>query len=98
MARSYFTVGTRYKCNGEVFIVRELLIDGKLNVENQSFGGLTRTTQSELCEAWARGEIAFEVHGQNTRKSADIPLITEFTIADFERLPAKWRDEARRRL
>ena len=61
MARSRFAVGTRYKRNGEVFIVREILLDGKLNVENQSFGGLTRTTQNELCEAWACGEIAFEI-------------------------------------
>jgi putative transposase len=98
MARSRFTVGTRYKRNEEVSIVRELLVDGKLSVENQSFGGLSRTTQDELSKAWARGEIAFEIHGPNTRKPRDIPLITEFTVADFERLPAKWRDEARRRL
>ncbi len=98
MARSRFTVGTRYKRNGEVFIVHELLLDGKLSVENQSFGGLSRTTQDELSKAWARGEIAFEIHGPNTRKPRDIPLVTEFTVADFERLPAKWRDEARRRL
>jgi hypothetical protein len=98
MARSRFTVGTRYKRNGEVFLVRELLVDGKLSVENQSFGGLAHTTQDELCQAWARGEIAFEIHGPNTRKPRDNPLIIEFTVADFERLPAKWRDEARRRL
>jgi putative transposase len=98
MARSRFTVGTRYKRNEEVFIVRELLVDGKLSVENQSFGGLFHTTQDDLSKAWACGEIAFEIHGPNTRKPRDIPLITEFTVADFERLPAKWRDEARRRL
>ncbi len=98
MARSRFTVGTRYKYNGEVFIVHELLLDGKLSVENQSFGGLSRTTQDELSKAWARGEIAFEIHGPNTRKPGDTPLITEFSIADFEKLPAKWRDEAQRRL
>ena len=98
MARSRFTVGTRYKYNGEVFIVHELLLDGKLSVENQSFGGLSRTTQDELSKTWARGEIAFEIHGPNTRKPRDVPIVTEFTVADFERLPAKWRDEARRRL
>src|SRR5260370_2253951 len=98
MARSRFTVGTRYKRNGEVFLVRELLVDGKLSVENQSFGGLAHTTQDELCQAWARGEIAFEIRGPNTRKPRDVPLVTEFSIADFERLPAKWRGEARRRL
>lgn len=98
MARTRFTVGTRYKYNEEVFIVHELLLDGKLSVENQSFGGLSRTTQDELSKAWARGEIAFEVHGPNTRKLRDIPIVTEFTVADFKRLPAKWRDEARRRL
>ncbi len=98
MARSRFTIGTRYKRNGEVFIVRELLVDGKLSVENQSFGGLAQTTQDELCKAWARGEIAFEIHGPNTRKPRDVPLVTEFSIADFEKLPAKWRGEARRRL
>lgn len=98
MAHSRFTVGTRYKRNNEVFIVQELLVDGKLSVENQSFGGLFHTTQEELSKAWASGEIAFEIHGPNTRKTRDIPLVTEFTVADFQRLPAKWRDEARRRL
>jgi len=98
MARSRFTVGTRYMYNKEVFIVRELLVDGKLNVENQSFGGLTRVSQRELSEAWAQGEIIFEIHGPNTRKPRDVSLITEFTVADFERLPPRWRDEARRRL
>lgn len=98
MARSRFTIGTRYKRNEEVFLVRELLVDDKLSVENQSFGGLFHTTQDELCQAWARGEIEFEIHGPNTRKPRDVPLVTEFSIADFERLPAKWRGEARRRL
>lgn len=98
MARSRFTVGTRYESNKQVFIVRELLVDGKLSIENQSFGGVFHTTQDELSEAWACGEISFEVHGSNTRKPKDVPLITEFTVADFERLPAKWRSEAQRRL
>ena len=98
MARSRFTQGTRYKRNGEVFIVHEVLLEGALSVENQSFGGLIRTTQAELSAAWARGEIAFEIHGPNTRQPRDCPLVTDFTVADFERLPAKWREEAHRRL
>ena len=57
MARSRFTVGTRYKYNEEVFIVHELLLDGNLSVENQSFGGLFRTTQDELRAYPKTGEM-----------------------------------------
>jgi len=88
MARSRFTVGTRYEYNGEIFIVRELLLNGKLSVENQSFGGLVVTTQNKLSVAWTQGKIFFEVHSPKPTRIAerveidDTPL--DLVVVDLE--------------
>ncbi len=63
MARMRFTLGTRYLLQGQVYIVRQMLADNRLLVENQSFGGQVIVTQDDLCAAWARDELRFEVHG-----------------------------------
>ncbi len=97
MARRRFTVGTQYVYKEQIYIVRELLVSERISVENLSFGGRVVMSQNELSEAWARGEIVFEVHGPQTRKLQDSPLATAYKIADFQRLPPKGRDEAWRR-
>lgn len=97
MARMRFTLGTRYLLQGQVYLVRQVLVDRRLVVENQSFGGQATVTQDDLCEAWARGDLRFEVHGPNTRHSSDSPIATTYTFADFQHLPPKLRDEAWRR-
>ena len=63
MARMRFTLGTRYLLQGQVYLVRQVLVDRRVIVENQSFGGQTIVTQDDLCASWARGELRFEVHG-----------------------------------
>jgi putative transposase len=97
MARRRFTVGTQYTYNKQVYIVREMLINLRVSVENLSFGGRVVMSQAELTDAWARGEIVFEVHGPQTQKLRDSPLATAYKIADFKRLPPRGRDEAWRR-
>src|SRR6266566_6715772 len=97
MARRRFTVGTRYIYKEQVYVVREMLVNGGISVENLSYGGRVVMTQNELGEIWARGEITFEVSGPQTRKLQDSPLATAYKIADFQRLPPKGRDEAWRR-
>ena len=94
MARMRFTLGARYLLQGQVYLVRQVLVDSQLVVENQSFGGQVIVTQDDLCAAWARGELRFEVHGPNTRRSSDSPIATAYTFADFQHLPPKLRDEA----
>lgn len=42
-------------------------------------------------------KIQFEVRGQQARTSSDSTVATEYTVADFQHLPAHLRDEARRR-
>ncbi len=97
MARRRFTVGTRYVYKEQVFVVREMLVNGGVSVENLSFGGRVVRTQDELGEIWAQGEITFEVSGPQTKKLPDSPLATAYKIADFQRLPARGRAEAWRR-
>src|SRR5712691_9156814 len=97
MARRRFTVGTRYVYKEQVFVVREMLVNGGVSVENLSFGGRVIMKQDELGEIWARGEITFEVSGPQTKKLQDSPLATAYKIADFQQLPPKGRDEAWRR-
>ena len=97
MARRRFTVGTRYLYKAQVYIVREMLVNGGISVENLSFGGRVVMTQQDLGEIWARGEITFEVSGPQTRKLQDSPLATAYKITDFQQLPPRGRDEAWRK-
>lgn len=97
MAQRRFTVGTRYKYGEEIYIVRELLVEDKVLVENLSFAGRVVRTQIELSEAWAQGKIIFEGHGRQMQKPQGSLLATEYKIADFQRLPISGQDEAWRR-
>ncbi len=76
MARMRFTLGTRYVLQGQVYIVRQVLVDNRLLVENQSFGGQFTVTQEELCAAWACDELRFEVYGPNTQRRSESSLAT----------------------
>jgi putative transposase len=97
MARMRFTLGTRYVLQGQVYIVRQVLVNNRLLVENQSFGGQFTVTQEELCAAWVRDELRFEVHGPNTQRRSESSLATSYTFADFQHLSVKLRNEAWRR-
>ncbi len=97
MARLRFTLGRRYVLQGQVYIVRQVLINNQLVVENQSFGGSFTTTQDALCIAWAQGNLQFEVQGPNIQHNSHHPVTTSYTFADFQHLPLDRRDEAWRR-
>ncbi|GAB4192776.1 MAG: hypothetical protein OHK0022_07140 [Roseiflexaceae bacterium] len=97
MGRVYVTVGTRYLRNAQVFLICQILVDERLIVENQSFGGQFMLTRAELVTAWEQGEIQFEVPTGLARTSPHHRVATEYTIADFQHLPEHLRDEARRR-
>src|SRR5262245_22925511 len=97
MGRLRFTIGTRYLCRGQVYVVRQLLVEGRLVIENQSFGGLTTITYDELIELWSQGDLRFEVVGSNAKQASGSPLATSYTFADFQQLPAEQRDIAWRR-
>ena len=97
MARLHLTVGTRYEQGAQVYVVRQLLPDDRLLVENQSFGGQAIHTRDEVSAAWASGALVFEVHGARTRPSPTSSLATSYTIADIAHLPETQRAEAWRR-
>jgi len=96
MARLRFTLGTRYLCQGQVYVVRQVLVGGQLQIENQSFGGLLVRPYLDLVSDWAQGALRFEVPAPLARPSSE-PLATEYTHADFQQLPAELREEAWRR-
>jgi putative transposase len=98
MARIYFDIGRRYLLQGQVYVVRQKLLQGKLLVENQSFGGLITTSYEELCAAWGRNDLQFEVNdGPHVRRRPEEALATGYTLADFQHLPPHHRQEAWRR-
>ncbi len=97
MARIRFAVGTRYLLNEQVYIVRQLLVDNRLLVENQSFGGQLTVSYDDLCAAWGRGEVRFEVQGRHVRTSPDRPISLEYSVSDLQGLPEPVREETWRR-
>ncbi|MBZ0283500.1 MAG: DDE-type integrase/transposase/recombinase [Anaerolineae bacterium] len=97
MSRLHITVGTRFLLNQQVMAVCEVLPDRKFILENQSFGGKLVYSLDDLIAAWGRGDLIFEVRGKHTKKDNLKPLITEYTIADFQGLPEKQQQEAWRR-
>jgi putative transposase len=97
MARILFTVGVRYKLRGEVFVVRQILVGGKLQVENQSFGGVFVVPVADLVAAWGADELIFEVPAALARTNTSEPLGTDYTYADFQSLPAPVQAESWRR-
>ncbi len=93
MARIRFAVGTRYLLNEQVYIVRQLLVDNRLLVENQSFGGQLTVSYDDLCAAWGRGEVRFEVQGRHVRTSPDRPISLEYSVSDLQGLPEPVRED-----
>jgi len=97
MARVRFTPGTRYVFHGQEYRVRQALSSGQLLVDNQSSGEQATVALTDLSAAWAGGALQFEVCGSNVQRGTAHPLATAYTYADFQQLPARYRDEAWRR-
>lgn len=97
MGRHRLMPGTRFVWNGHVHVVRQLLLDHQVLVEDQSAGGQQVVSSDELGDLWARGALCFEVQGQHTRPTTNNGLSTTYTIADFRLVPEAQRAEAWRR-
>jgi len=97
MGRLHVTAGTRYLRDGRAQVVRQVLRDGRLLVEDQSVGGEGVVTRAELTAAWAEGRLRFEVPGPAARASGGAVLATAYTIADFHLVAEGERAEAWRR-
>ncbi len=96
MGRLHLAVGTRYERDGQTFLVRQVLRDGRLVEEDQSGGGQVVVTREELTDAWAGGQVRFAVRGPGARvgKEGEATLPTGYTIADFHLVPEAERAEA----
>lgn len=97
MARLQFTIGTSYKLRGEVFTIRQLLVDSTFQVENQSFGGVFVVPLTDLVNAWVSGDLVFALPPRLARTKAAAQNGTEYTFTDFQNLPDRVRAEAWRR-
>jgi len=97
MGRLHVTAGTRYLRDGRAQVVRQVLRDGRLLVEDQSVGGEAVVTRAELTAAWAEGRLRFAVRGPGARASGGAVLATAYTIADFHLMAEGERAEAWRR-
>lgn len=97
MARLHLGPGVRYLLKGDVYLVREVLLDDRLLVESQTFGGTCIVTREELRAAWVRGELRFETQGPNARRAPVSLLPTEHAIVDLGCLPEEQYVEAWRR-
>jgi len=98
MGRLHLSVGTRYRRDERAQVVRQVLGDGRLLVEDQSVGGEAVVTRAELTAAWAEGRLRFEVRGPGARAGeGEAALATAYTIADFHLVAEGERAEAWRR-
>ncbi len=97
MARVRFTPGTGYLLRGRVYLVRGVLAQDQVLVEDRSFGGETAVAREGLLAAWDRGELRFELQDSRQRAGPREPPTTGHAIADLGGLPEKQRDEAWRR-
>src|SRR5260221_8606467 len=97
MTRDSFEKGVRFLLDEQLYIVLELLTDNRIRVENKTFGGEHIYNRADLVAAWGKFTLEFEVHGPNTHATGDRPILTEYTIADFQQVEQKYRTEAWRR-
>jgi len=97
MARKWFDKGITYKLGHNYYLIRQVLLDGRRLVENQTSGGDDNVALSELLAAWSRGDLIFTVDGPNVRRSKPGLPATEYTVNDFRGLPPAQGEEAWRR-
>jgi hypothetical protein len=104
--KARFEVGTRYLLDNQVYLIRQILLDGQLLVENQSFGGQQLLTRQALEIAWATDRLHFEISGPHTTTLVTVQpnnndlaskLATRYTFADFQQLLPTYQQEAWRR-
>ena len=97
MGRLHLAVGTRYERDGHVWVVVQVLRDGRLRVEDQSAGGQEIVTRAELTAAWADGALRFAIRGRGAHMKEAGTSLAAHTVADFHVLPESARAEAWRR-
>jgi len=94
MGRLHLTPGTRYLHEGHVFVIRQLLLDRRVLVENQSIGDEAVLTRDDLSRLSGSGALTFEGQGPQVRTATARPLPMGYTIVDFYLLPEDQRTEA----
>jgi putative transposase len=97
MARLRFTLGTRYLTCGDIYLVRHILADARVVVENQTSGGQDTVALSDLIATWAAGALIFEVRDPHppSHETSSRPIAP--TVADLQGVEPAHRDEAWRR-
>ncbi len=92
MAQLRFALGTRYLLRGAVYLVRQVLADARIVVENQTSGEQAAVAVPDLIAAWATGALTFEGPCDGVRSLPNAP-----TAVDLQSVTPVQRDEAWRR-
>lgn len=87
MSRIQIRPGIRYVHKNNIYIVQRQLVDNQFQIENASTGDLSIQSYDDLLQAWAGGDIRFEVTGPNTSLDVEVPLQTRYTENDLQDLP-----------
>lgn len=97
MARSQFSEGTRLKWKSSSYVISKILMDGKILLQNLSYGGFETFALQDLLLAWKQRELVFALIGNNVKKAADGSFPTRYDVDTLALLPAVIRDETLRR-
>ncbi len=98
MGRIILRSGVRFCLRGEWFVVRDILLGQQFLVESQSLGGKAIKTLAEIEMAFLDGELKFEITmPHHVIRDENTAIAIDYSIKDFECLPANVREEAWRR-
>ena len=92
MGRVSFHIGCRFSWNTQVYELQNILVDGRYQLENESFGGSVICSQEELVDAWSAGDLRFENFDHTLPDQATISLAHSYT--DFQALADSHREIA----
>ncbi len=93
MGRVHIVVGRRLLLDDQLHIVRDIHTDGRIHLENLSFGDSMLLYPDDLASRWAEGRLRFEVGGPGTRLDSDSGVAAAYTRADFDALPSGQREQ-----
>lgn len=94
MAKIRLRAGLRYDLNDKVYEIQKVHLDGMVEVYDMAFGRTNTVTEESIREALFQGKLQFEVAGRNTKTKAKKKMPTEYTWADFTKVPEAYRSKA----
>lgn len=97
MSRIQIKAGTRYVTQGDIYLIQKRLADRHYRIENLSTGETTLLSHDDLLQAWANGDLRFEITSANARRDTEVPLNTRYQEDDLTDLADHIQSETWRR-